>query len=78
MRVDLYRRPEPGNHFSYLAVPEGQPIPEEATNTDWVREAGGTEMGEDGQSLSDYGMPEPARQFKEKGYAMTSVTQLQG
>ena len=35
MNVDIYRRSEPGNKLSYLIVPSGQPIPEEATNVDW-------------------------------------------
>src|SRR5690606_13038469 len=35
MRLDIYRRPEPEGRFSYLAVPEGKPIPQEAINTDW-------------------------------------------
>lgn len=41
MQLDIYRRPEPEHKLSYLAVPAGEPIPEEVTNVDWVREASG-------------------------------------
>jgi hypothetical protein len=34
MKVDIYRRAEAGNKLSYLIVPAGQPIPEEAVNYD--------------------------------------------
>jgi hypothetical protein len=77
MRIDLYRRPEADNQFSYLAVPEGKRIPEEATSTDWVVASEGVEMGDEAVALRDYGMPTPARQIAEKGYAITSVTQPQ-
>jgi hypothetical protein len=39
MRVDIYCRDEAQGKHSYLAVPEGKPIPQEATNTDWHPEA---------------------------------------
>lgn len=76
MRVDIYRRPEPQGRFSYLAVPEGRLIPEEATNTDWQADLRGMEVGEHAELLEDYGMPEAVPQIREKGYAITSVKAL--
>lgn len=77
MRVDIYRRAEADRQFSYLAVPEGRPIPQEAINIDWESQGPALEMGEDAASLNEYGMPEPGKQITEKGYAITSVTKLQ-
>ena len=73
MRVDIYRRPEPEHKLSYLVVPEGRVIPEEATNVDWVSEERGTELNESEPAWQELGIGEPQRQLQEKGYAITSV-----
>ena len=73
MRVDIYRRAESGQHFSYLAVPEGRLIPAEATNSDWESEVRGMEMGAQAEHVSHYAIPRPEQQIAEKGYAITSV-----
>lgn len=73
MRVDIYRRAESKHHYSYLAVPEGRPIPPEATNTDWETEARSVEMGAKAEHVSQYEIPRPEQQITEKGYAITSV-----
>ena len=73
MQLDIYRRPEPEHKLSYLAVPAGEPIPEEATNVDWQREATGVELDVDAPSLPEYAIDDPGPQIREKGYAITSV-----
>jgi hypothetical protein len=75
MRVDIYRRPEANDQSSYLAVPEGREIPQEAINTDWADEARGLELDENAD-WTDYGIHDPAKQIQEKGYAITSVKEL--
>ena len=73
MRVDLYRRAEADNKFSHLAVPEGKPIPQEATNVDWESQQQGLEMDETAAQWADYGIEQPGRQIEKKGYAITSL-----
>ena len=73
MRLDIYRRAESGHRYSYLAVPEGRLIPEEATNTDWESEARGIEGGAQAEQLGKYAIARLEEQISEKGYAMTSV-----
>jgi hypothetical protein len=73
MRIDLYRRPEPDGLYSYLAVPEGKPIPQEAINTDWLPEARALEVDEGADALPDYRIERPLQQISAKGYAITSV-----
>jgi len=73
MQLDIYRRPEPEHKLSYLAVPAGEPIPEEVTNVDWQREATGVELDVDAQSLAEYAIDGAGAQIREKGYAITSV-----
>lgn len=73
MRVDIYRRSESGHRYSYLAVPEGRLIPEEATNTDWETEARGLEGGARAEQLNKYAIARLEQQISEKGYAITSV-----
>jgi len=73
MRVDIYRRAESNEQFSYLAVPAGRVIPEEATNTDWETEVRAVEMGEQAEQVSHYAIPQPEQQIAEKGYAITRV-----
>jgi len=74
MQLDIYRRTEPAHKLSFLAVPAGNLIPEEATNVDWITEARCIEINVDERSLPNYGIDEAARQIREKGYAITSVT----
>ncbi len=76
MRVDIDRRPEAQGRFSYLAVPEGRVIPAEATDTEWTADLRGMEVGDQAELLADYGMPRPAVQLQEKGYAITGVKAL--
>ena len=73
MRLDIYRRPETDGTPSYLAVPEEQDIPEEATNTDWVIEARSIEVPDEANRLADYSIDRLNEQIAEKGYAMTAL-----
>ncbi|MDO8458482.1 MAG: DUF6139 family protein [Burkholderiaceae bacterium] len=72
MRLDIYRRAERGDLFSYLAVPEGRRIPEEATNTDWDTEARGFAFNDAENALPHFSIDDPVQQIKDKGYAITS------
>jgi hypothetical protein len=77
MQLDIYRRPEPEHKLSFMAVPAGQPIPQEVDNVDWKLVATATEMSVD-HSLAEYAIDDPAGQIDEKGYAITSLAhQLQ-
>jgi len=73
MRLDIYRRPETDGKYSFLAVPEEQQIPEEATNTDWVIEARSVEVQDEADRLPDYEIDRLNEQLAEKGYAMTAL-----
>ncbi len=76
MRLDLYRRPEAGGKYSYLAVLEGKPIPEEATNTDWQILAQGLDVSDEEDAMPDYAIERPFQQIGSKGYAITSMKLL--
>jgi hypothetical protein len=76
MRLDIYRRPENGGKYSYLAVPEGKMIPEEATALDWEAAERGWNFNEDNQRLEDFQIDDPMEQISAKGYAITSVKNL--
>jgi hypothetical protein len=73
MRVDIYSRDEAEGKHSYLAVPEGKPIPEEATNTDWQPEAQKVEVDDDSGDLTRYHIVNPLEQITAKGYAITGL-----
>lgn len=73
MRVDIYYRDEVQGKHSYLAVPEGQPIPEEAINTDWQVEAQRVEVDDDNDDLPDYHIANALAQIGDKGYAITAL-----
>ena len=73
MKVDLYKRPETAGKYSYLAVPEGKPIPEEATNVEWEKVD---------QTVDFEGIKEPVhglkpddvlQQISDKGYAISHL-----
>ena len=73
MKVDIYRRSEPGNKLTYLIVPAGQPIPEEATNIDWQARQQAVSVDDTTEHLHPYEIDNPRAQIDEKGYAITSV-----
>lgn len=73
MRLDIYRRAENDGKYSYLAVPEEQVIPNEATNTDWEIEAKAFEIADEADQLPDYSIERLTEQIGEKGYAVTSI-----
>jgi hypothetical protein len=73
MQVDIYRRPEANNKFTYLIVPAGEPIPEEATNIDWQARQRDVSVDESAEHLHPYEIDNPRAQIEEKGYAITSV-----
>ena len=74
MQVDIYRRIEPQNRLSYLAVTAGRPIPEEAVSAEWQLHAKTQDLDEsDPAAWSVFGIREVADQFKTKGYAITDL-----
>lgn len=73
MKLDIYKRAETGGQYSYLAVPEGEVIPNEVTNVDWEDEGRGIDFNENHQALPDYAIDHPAEQIAAKGYAITSI-----
>ncbi len=78
MRLDLYRRPEAEGKYSYLAVLEGKPIPEEANNTDWEIAQRGLDVSDEDDAMPDYAIDHPFQQIGSKGYAITSLKGLSG
>ncbi len=73
MRLDLYRRPEAGGNYTYLAVLEGKPIPEEAINTDWEIALRGLDVSDEDDVMPEYAIDHPFRQIDTKGYAITRL-----
>lgn len=73
MRLDIYRRPENNGKFSYLAVPEGKSIPQEAVNSDWEASDRSVEVDDHSSELSEFAIENPLQQIHTKGYAITSV-----
>jgi hypothetical protein len=73
MQLDIYRRPEPEHKLSFMAVPAGKPIPQEADNVDWKLVATATELDLNSPHLGEYSIDNAAAQIREKGYAITSV-----
>lgn len=76
MRLDIYRRPENGGQYSYLAVPEGEEIPQEATNVDWETAERSVDFNENDEELAVFSIQDPLNQINDKGYAITSVKNL--
>ena len=76
MRLDIYKRPENGGQYSYLAVPEGKEIPQEATNIDWEAAERSIDFDESDDELSEFAIDDPLQQINAKGYAITSIKNL--
>ena len=71
MRIDIYRRNDGDGKTSYLAVPQGQAIPNEATNVDWETELSGYDVDDEPHTLIDYAIFAPQDQIDTKGYAIS-------
>lgn len=76
MRLDIYKRPENGGQYSYLAVPEGKQIPDEAINIDWQSAQRSVDFDENQDQLNAFKIADPLEQISSKGYAITSVKNL--
>ena len=76
MRVDIFKREEANGIYSYLLIPEGKKIPNEATNTDWELDAKGVDINVDEESLDDFSIAYPATQIRAKGYAISNLSNL--
>lgn len=73
MRVNIFRRTEQDGNYSYLAVPEGKPIPAEAVSSDWQADSWGIDFSEETDYLEEFSIAQPAQQIISKGYAITSL-----
>jgi len=73
MRLDLYKRPEAGGRYSYLVVPQGKRIPEEANSIDWQLAGEGIEISDEQQTLTNFSIEQTFSQLDSKGYAITST-----
>ena len=76
MKLDIYKRAETGGNFSYLAVPEGEVIPNEVTSIDWEDAGRSIDFNENHDALPAYAIAQPAEQIAAKGYAITSVNAI--
>ncbi len=76
MKLDIYKRAESGGRYSYLAVPQGDVIPNEVTNIDWEDAERGIEFDENDDVLPSYAIEQPIEQIAAKGYAITSVNNI--
>lgn len=73
MKVDVYKRPDQGGMYSYLAVPEGKPIPNEATNVDWETAENNVDLDPDNEAVLGLSADDAFEQINAKGYAISSV-----
>ena len=72
MIVDLYRRTESGNKYSYLAVPTGKLLPGEVTGTDWQVHSRQWDL-EQAAIIPSLLADDVVRQIDEKRYAITHL-----
>lgn len=73
MKVDVYKRPDQGGLYSYLAVPEGRPIPNEATNIDWETAEHNIDLDPNNETVLGLSAEDALAQISAKGYAISSV-----
>jgi hypothetical protein len=77
MKVDIYQRMESRNRTSYLAVPQGKPLPQEVTNTDWQTAELNIDLEEDTGPVFNLALDDALAQIDEKGYAITHLQEPQ-
>lgn len=72
MKVDVYKRPENQGKYSYLAVPEGRPIPNEATAIDWETAEQNIDLDDNNETVVGLSSEDALEQISQKGYAISS------
>lgn len=77
MKVDIYRRTDSQDLISYLAVPQGKPLPQEVTNTEWQAAERNIDLEEDTGPLFNLELGDALVQIGEKGYAITRLRDRQ-
>lgn len=73
MKVDVYKRPDSRGQIAYLAVPEGRPIPDEATSIDWETSEQNIDLDENHEPVHGLSVDDAVRQIDSKGYAISSL-----
>ncbi|MGV8893985.1 MAG: DUF6139 family protein [Burkholderiaceae bacterium] len=73
MKVDIYQRMESQNRTSYLAVPQGKPLPQEVTNTDWQVAERNIDLENDTSRVFNLTLDDALAQIDAKGYAITHL-----
>ncbi|WP_019142276.1 DUF6139 family protein [Noviherbaspirillum massiliense] len=73
MKVDVYKRPENEGRYSYLAVPEGRPIPEEATSIEWETAEQNIDLDPNNEPVLGLSPEDALQQIDAKGYAISRV-----
>lgn len=68
---------ESQNRTSFLAVPQGKPLPEEVTNTDWLVAERNIDLEQDIAPLFDLTLDDALSQIGAKGYAITHLKDRQ-
>ncbi|HVL75876.1 MAG TPA: DUF6139 family protein [Noviherbaspirillum sp.] len=71
MKVDVYRRPQAEGQYSYLAVPEGRPIPNEATAIDWETALNNVDLDDGNEPVDGLPASDALQQINAKGYAIS-------
>lgn len=73
MKVDVYKRSEDANLYSYLIVPTQKALPEEVTNTDWQVFDRNVDFELDGKVHFTLDPNDAMSQISEKGYAISHL-----
>ncbi|MGV8898060.1 MAG: DUF6139 family protein [Burkholderiaceae bacterium] len=73
MKVDIYQRMESQNRTSYLTVPQGKPLPQEVTNTDWQITEHNIDLENDTSPVFNLTLDDALAQIDAKGYAITHL-----
>lgn len=73
MKIDAYQRMESQNRTSYLAVPQGKPLPQEVTNTDWLVAERNIDLEENTRPVFNLTLDDALAQIDAKGYAITHL-----
>lgn len=76
MKVDVYRRPEAEGKYAYLAVPEGRPIPNEATAVDWETAHNNVDLDDGNEPVQGLPAADALQQISAKGYAISHSPQM--
>jgi hypothetical protein len=71
MKIDVFRTIQTDDDYTYLAIPHGKNIPEDAANKNWILSSENIYISQDDDSIEGLDAYDVLEQIRKQGYAVS-------